>query len=45
MEKTGNSKTKLCLCACGKEWHRPNAVYCYNCGAKLEEKRRKTTLR
>lgn len=45
MEQTGSGKTKHCLCACGKEWHRPNAAYCYNCGAKLEGKRRKTTPR
>ena len=28
-------RTKHCLCKCGKQWHRPEAVFCYNCGAKL----------
>lgn len=30
-------RTMHCPCACGKEWHRPVANYCYNCGAKLEK--------
>ncbi len=28
-------RTKLCRCKCGKEWHRPEAVFCYNCGLRL----------
>lgn len=30
-------------CRCGKEWHRPGAKYCYNCGARLDKKVRSTT--
>lgn len=33
-----SGRSRHCLCACGKEWHRPIAAYCYNCGAKLEDK-------
>ena len=30
-------RTKRCLCKCGKEWHRPEAIFCYSCGAKLND--------
>lgn len=30
-------RTKLCRCKCGKEWHRTEAVFCYNCGTKLND--------
>lgn len=30
-------RTMNCPCVCGKEWHRPVARYCYNCGKKLEK--------